>query len=700
MYLEYLNYQNTGPLKDLRIPFSFHNNGNPKPSLFVGENGTGKSILLSNIVDAFYEFSRKAYSNVSIQEGDRTIYYKIITGSQITIGQTFSTSYLRFVDSGGTLEYLLKAGHYSWTEFKQHLETNGHSAAENLKWNNDTESKKSTHIWSKREDYNEETLVEKIFANDVICYFPPDRYERPHWLSDNYHNTLDREHLTLTEIFQGYLGKPLIARNPGHDNLHWLLDVMVDSRPEVKISTAYTEDESEENKHSLITTFRFANGYNQAILNPLLKARKNIEHIMSVILGKNIRFGLNLRSEKSAGRFRILDASNGDTVIPTFDSLSTGEMALFNLFATIIRYADYNDIRKSIDLGDISGIVVIDEAELHLHNNLKRNILPQLIALFPKIQFLITSHSPLFILGMEEIFKSEGYDLFQLPEGIKIRAERFSEFESAYSYLTDTLRYQEDMAKLIRESRTRPLIITEGKTDWMHLKAAYENLRIEDKYKNVFQDMDLDFLENEQPRGGNKLVAFCEHATQIPTEYPMIFIADADVPQTINAFMPDNSLTDEGGTAENYFRHSGLANSKVYSFVLPLPVHRPENSGISIEHFYEDEIIKRSVQLPNGKVVRLYMGYEFDDEGRGKEFYTKKTNKCGEQSISIIDDQVLPYGPGKEKNIALSKALFAEYVTNKKSPFQDVRFDNFIPVFQIIQEILAKDRSSEKHVEI
>jgi predicted ATPase len=72
MYLKYINYQNVGAVHALSIPFSFNQNGNPKPIIFVGENGSGKSILLSNIVDAFYEIANKVYTNVSFQDGSIT----------------------------------------------------------------------------------------------------------------------------------------------------------------------------------------------------------------------------------------------------------------------------------------------------------------------------------------------------------------------------------------------------------------------------------------------------------------------------------------------------------------------------------------------------------------------------------------------------------------------------------------------------
>lgn len=47
---------------------------------------------------------------------------------------------------------------------------------------------------------------------------------------------------------------------------------------------------------------------------------------------------------------------------------------------------------------DLEGIVLIDEIETHLHVDLQKKILPFLTAFFPKIQFIVTTHSP-FVLS-------------------------------------------------------------------------------------------------------------------------------------------------------------------------------------------------------------------------------------------------------------------------------------------------------------
>ena len=63
MYLKHMIYENIGPIDRIDIKPSFDEKNEPIPMIIVGENGTGKSILLSNIVDSLYELAAKYYTN-------------------------------------------------------------------------------------------------------------------------------------------------------------------------------------------------------------------------------------------------------------------------------------------------------------------------------------------------------------------------------------------------------------------------------------------------------------------------------------------------------------------------------------------------------------------------------------------------------------------------------------------------------------
>lgn len=79
-----------------------------------------------------------------------------------------------------------------------------------------------------------------------------------------------------------------------------------------------------------------------------------------------------------------------------FTELSDGFIAILDIVADLILKMQTN--------GNLSaefnkpGIVLIDEIETHLHLKLQKIILPMLTALFPNIQFIVTSHSP-FVLS-------------------------------------------------------------------------------------------------------------------------------------------------------------------------------------------------------------------------------------------------------------------------------------------------------------
>lgn len=79
MYLKHLYCENQGPISKINLEMKFKDNL-PVPYIIVGQNGSGKSILLSNIVDAFYEIGALKYHNVKpLDEFGRAAYFKIIS---------------------------------------------------------------------------------------------------------------------------------------------------------------------------------------------------------------------------------------------------------------------------------------------------------------------------------------------------------------------------------------------------------------------------------------------------------------------------------------------------------------------------------------------------------------------------------------------------------------------------------------------
>lgn len=664
MYIKQLAAVHMGPINNVSITFPFLESGNPKPLIIVGENGTSKTTPLSNVVDSLYELAEKAFDDVTESDGGSGHqYFKAISPSEIQIGQNYMYSVVEYTSPRNTeysVGYVLKSGTVPVDLIKS---SNSFFANKKVSWNDKGNYKEA---FIKKEE------SETIFGRSVFCYFGPDRYEKPAWMGAKYYQQDEYMHPSVRERWSGQLRKPITVRNVNEQTLQWLLDIIADSRCDIIQTQAGLHIEHVD----------VGNLLQQGA------ARKNVETIMGEIFGKNVYFGLNYRN-RGRSRFNICDSSNNSMIIPSFDALSTGQSALFNMFATIVRYSDDNNIYNSITLSQIEGIVIIDEVELHLHSNLQRNTLPKLMKLFPKVQFVITTHSPLFLLGLEEVYGSDGFEIREMPNGDHISAESFSEFQKAYTFLTETKKYQAEIKAAINTHTANPLIITEGSTDWKHMKAAFAHLSAAAENMEVSRGVHFDFLEYE-PKNSSKdgvlkmqmsnteLTTMCKYFASIPQPRKLVFIADAD----------DTTTNRELGSETGYKKWG----NNVYSFTIPIPSHRTGAPQICIEHYYSDDDIKTPVVI-NGVVRRIYLGNEFDATGISldKTLFCVDRNSCGPDKMRVIDGtsekRVFCIQDDTKTNLALPKMEFAERVLDHAPEYANIDFSAFLLIFDIIKQI-------------
>lgn len=52
-----------------------------------------------------------------------------------------------------------------------------------------------------------------------------------------------------------------------------------------------------------------------------------------------------------------------------------------------------------VDPSEMSGLVLIDEIDLHLHPSWQAELVPKLKKVFPRMQFVVTTRSPLVLPG-------------------------------------------------------------------------------------------------------------------------------------------------------------------------------------------------------------------------------------------------------------------------------------------------------------
>ena len=456
MYLHAIFLQNTGPISECHVDPHFDDAGNPLPIVIVGPNGSGKTIFLSYIVDTLTEFAKKAFTDIVPSDGLSAPFFRAIQPMAIRSGQPFSLSLLHFKATNNDLYYCEKAGRLDPSTYSNDLKS-----VFDPVWS-----------WPVEENHKHVLVNEKIVETEMTkgayAFFPASRREDPDWLNPQ---SLKLHPTSFSPHFDKQLDKPLWVGTCAEENISWVLDVFLDS----------LVDPNEQQKViNFVNTLQGQNLRQQPIVLPaeLLPtanrltftiSRMNVEQILKTILqDETAKLILNFRNVESS---RISIKMSDGRIIPTLHSLSEGQSQLFHLFATIIRYGEHTDLNRSVNLSQITGLVIIDEIAAHLHPTLQHDVLPELISLFPKVQFIVSSHSPLFLLGMEKRFGAEKVTILELPEAKRISSERYSEFGKAFEYYQSTERFGEEIKQRFAAG-TKPLILTEGALDPRYIKCT------------------------------------------------------------------------------------------------------------------------------------------------------------------------------------------------------------------------------------
>ncbi len=81
--------------------------------------------------------------------------------------------------------------------------------------------------------------------------------------------------------------------------------------------------------------------------------------------------------------------------------LSQGYQATIAWIADLIGQMFW-DAKRDIDLDKMEGLVLIDEIDIHLHPSWQVNLIQALKVTFPRIQFVVTTHSPMILPGLRK----------------------------------------------------------------------------------------------------------------------------------------------------------------------------------------------------------------------------------------------------------------------------------------------------------
>ena len=85
----------------------------------------------------------------------------------------------------------------------------------------------------------------------------------------------------------------------------------------------------------------------------------------------------------------------------SFEKLSDGYKSVI-IFMSDLLYRLHKNQPKVSSISELSGIVIVDEIDLHLHPKWQRSLISKLRRLLPEVQFIFSTHSPAIIQGASD----------------------------------------------------------------------------------------------------------------------------------------------------------------------------------------------------------------------------------------------------------------------------------------------------------
>ena len=336
MRLQTMIMINRAPFKNMKLDFE-----NENVFILSGINGTGKTTILSHIVDAFFELAKLGFHNEFEKIPDK--YYRISSGLFSLDNSISSLVYMRFIGKAKdeTYDYIDIRRKCSQKEYDELI-----TLQDKISYNtiiSDLEENSSVKLWS----ISEAKKIQSLFSDNLLTSFPAYRYETPGYVNDPYKMQLS---FSTKSSFSGYLYNPIEVSTDLQQIANWIMDVVLDRE-------IYKDDHSNQLWEQL----------NDVITNILISKHRF-----------KTRLGIGRRNA-GLSRIAIMKREENILVYPSIFNMSSGELSLLSLFGELVKQTDkiYNIIQV------VSGIVLIDEIDKHLHIKLQKEILPKLIKLFP-----------------------------------------------------------------------------------------------------------------------------------------------------------------------------------------------------------------------------------------------------------------------------------------------------------------------------
>jgi len=320
-------------------------------------------------------------------------------------------------------------------------------------------------------------------------------------------------------------------------------------------------------------------------------------------------------------------------------------------------------------------ILILENPESHIHPK-GQDALTDLITsvVQDNIQVIIESHSNEIIEGITKYSNNKEID-YSLNHFYRSYAEHVTVVDSHFSlkeFRSITNNFfspsQLDIYEKL-ESYQKPMIITEGKTDWKILKYVLAYL----KENGSFEELKIEFYEFEHKMGVTELKRIKNYIGGINNVNKVLLLYDRD---------------------ECSFRKDNIPYEQItpncFQVILPIPKFRKGDENICIELLFPNELL-----TSNGKDgKRLFLSSEFSGIGRLKSdngitiHNASMIENClSEEKEKIIDGNSGKVYSREGESLAITKNKFVERLIDNQYDLSGIDLSAFIELFKEIERI-------------
>ena len=639
-YIEKMIFHNRAPFEHLELSFK-----NKDIILLNAVNGGGKTTVLSHIADAFHELARKYYSEEF--EGRQLKFYRILSPIYNLDPDNASIVYIRFNLNGEQIDYVDICNNTTADYYDKSISIDNKIPFSSF--SNQLEKRNGIKLFSS--NLNEQK-AKGIFGQNIATYFPSYRFEYPGYLNDVYKPQLKFD---CEERFDGYLPNPIEVITDLPKLANWLMDVVLDGQ-------IYKEQQNVNDGNNTDDDATIAMNRIIISLNSI------INHALSNKYG-TLRLGIGKRTNPGQRISVMLDTENKPSIIyyPSIFNISAGEACIITMFGEILRQAD--NLGK---YSDISGIVIIDEIDKHLHIKLQKEILPRLFGVFPNIQFILSSHSPFVSMGLANNLplRSKIIDLSG-GEGIEITPQENPLYEEVYQMMLNENEQYKKMYEALKASRKEYKLLVEDsyaqiyKIAWLKLKG----IDFDKDNLDVIFDNNSDF---EIIRGNdcNGIAGILNaKSTELYKGMKIIGLFDYDQEGSEKFYNLKEGFNKKdilGNLSTGFYKTKTTVPDDTKIFALLLPVPERLHSLISRSQNEKDKIWTGDGKFANYVEIETLLPVSYLQSTTGYE----SNNICGTD-----------YFKAKDEN---KKSLWKDLILQDQEVFAD-----FIPLFQAIHSLFG-----------